>query len=167
MLDERGQLTTNNKRSSAESVETNKIARKMAKEDIRKHNEQIAQEVLKQHKRTKVFRRLTTNTKKEIVRIKDKIGQRIEGRHEIIRTVQEFYADPYETKVTSDISEQDQEVKVMNVNSEDIPEITKDEIRLALHHMKNGKAAGEDGILTEMLKQGGDILEDQCCSTNT
>ncbi|KAH1008158.1 hypothetical protein HUJ05_008739 [Dendroctonus ponderosae] len=138
-----------------------KSPEKMAKEDIRKHNVRIAQKVLEQHKGTKVFRRLATNTKKEIVRIKDKTGPRIEGRHEIIRTVQEYYADLYETRVRSDISEQDQEVKVTNVISEDIPEITEDEIRSALHHMKNGKASGKDGILTEMLKQGGDILVEQ------
>ncbi|KAH1002177.1 hypothetical protein HUJ04_008290 [Dendroctonus ponderosae] len=138
-----------------------KSPEKMPKEDIRKHNVRIAQKVLEQHKGTKVFRRLATNTKKEIVRIKDKTGPRIEGRHEIIRTVQEYYADLYETRVRSDISEQDQEVKVTNVISEDIPEITEDEIRSALHHMKNGKASGKDGILTEMLKQGGDILVEQ------
>uniref|UniRef100_A0AAR5Q9X0 Reverse transcriptase domain-containing protein n=1 Tax=Dendroctonus ponderosae TaxID=77166 RepID=A0AAR5Q9X0_DENPD len=62
---------------------------------------------------------------------------------------------------STDISEQDQEVKLTNVNSEDIPEITEDEIRSALHHIKNGKAAGEEGILTEMLTQGGDILVEQ------
>lgn len=47
----------------------------------------------------------------------------------------------------------------MNVGSEDIPDITKDEIYNAIKKMKN-KAPGEDGIATEAIKAGGPTLID-------
>ncbi|XP_072906368.1 uncharacterized protein [Hemitrygon akajei] len=45
----------------------------------------------------------------------------------------------------------------LNIN---IGEITKQEIRKALKNLKNGKAAGEDNIPAEALKEGGEVMVD-------
>lgn len=45
----------------------------------------------------------------------------------------------------------------LNIN---IGEITKQEIRKALKSLKNGKAAGEDNIPAEALKEGGEVMVD-------
>lgn len=49
-------------------------------------------------------------------------------------------------------------LRVMNVGSEDVPDITKAEIYNALKKMKNNKASGKDGIITEAIKLGGPTL---------
>lgn len=41
------------------------------------------------------------------------------------------------------------------MGSEEIPEITVQELELALSQMKNGRAPGKDGITTKMIKLGG------------
>ena len=51
-----------------------------------------------------------------------------------------------------------QKVHVCNVGSEEIPDITREEIRAALRQMKNRKSPGEDKITCEMLKMGGDFM---------
>lgn len=42
--------------------------------------------------------------------------------------------------------------------TEDIPEIDCYEIKMALKSMKNNKAAGNDGIMIELIKQGGKTM---------
>ena len=52
----------------------------------------------------------------------------------------------------------------MNVGSEDVPDITTDEIKQALSAMRHGKARGEDRILPEQLKLGDATLM-ECLAT--
>lgn len=64
-----------------------------------------------------------------------------------------------ETNKTS-VSEKDRRAKFINLNSEDIPEITKFKIRTAIKHMTNGTSASKDKILL-IIKQGRTIRERQ------
>ena len=48
---------------------------------------------------------------------------------------------------------------ILNVGSEDIPEITIAEIQAALKQINKQKIPGEDRITSEMLKMGGKIVE--------
>lgn len=41
---------------------------------------------------------------------------------------------------------------IMNVGSEEIPDITAEEVNAALTEMKNGKSTGEDGVPVEAIK---------------
>ena len=48
--------------------------------------------------------------------------------------------------------------EIINVESEDLPDITLEEMKAALDDMKNNKSLGEDGISIEAIKFGGDTL---------
>lgn len=50
------------------------------------------------------------------------------------------------------------ESKIINLGSEDIPEITEEQLFYLLSNIKNDKAAGESGILTEILIVGEEKL---------
>ena len=47
---------------------------------------------------------------------------------------------------------------IKNVGSEELPDITKEEVKAAVIEMKNRKSPGEDGVPIEAIKLGGDTL---------
>lgn len=141
------------KRDTIEYTETNKTVRKMAKQDIQKHQTKQVETLLEKNKGLKVFKRENTH-KKEITKIKDEEDNTVEDRQQILKVVESFYRDLYESKRTDTTIREDKDKnKIINVNSEEMPEIDMEELRKGLSQMKNGKAAGEDNILPEMLKE--------------
>src|ERR1700761_844966 len=46
----------------------------------------------------------------------------------------------------------------MNVGSEELPDVTEEEVKAALNEMKNKKAPGDDDIPIEAIKEGGETL---------
>lgn len=71
----------------------------------------------------------------------------------ILRLVECFYKelflDQHTQRSTSSIP------KILNVGSEEIPEITLSEITTAPSELKRNEAPGEDGITIEAIKYGG------------
>lgn len=123
----------------------------MAKQDIQSHKTKQ----VRNNKGLKIFRRQKTQ-KKKITRIKDKANNIIEDRTQILREFELFYTDLYESKILNEAVKEENENtnnKIVNVNSEEMPEIDIEELEKALLQMKNGRAAGEDSILPEMLKE--------------
>ena len=49
---------------------------------------------------------------------------------------------------------------VMDNANVDTPEITREEVEKAMGKLKNGKAAGNDNITAELLKNGGEAVVD-------
>lgn len=48
---------------------------------------------------------------------------------------------------------------IANVGSEEIPDISLDEVHISLHPLKNGKTLGDDGFILKMIKSATDYLK--------
>lgn len=103
----------------------------------------------------KVLRLNQTRGKQKIIKIKNKHGIIVTDKQEIKREIQKFYEQLYQTTIPNQVRPLKH---IINVGSEDIPEISPSEIEYALQQMKNGKSPGEDRITPEMLKMGGKAL---------
>lgn len=61
--------------------------------------------------------------------------------------------------MVEDPNSNNQKFTVWNIGSEEISDITKQKIRMAVGQMKKRKSLGEDRITCEMLKLGGNFME--------
>ncbi|KAL3268802.1 hypothetical protein HHI36_007898, partial [Cryptolaemus montrouzieri] len=64
----------------------------------------------------------------------------VTNKAEIIRVIEGFYEELYkpELPIPPDVKEHNR-IKVTNVNSEEMPDITAEEIRSVLKQLKNGR----------------------------
>jgi len=81
---------------------------------------------------------------------------------EIVKIIKKFYEDLYVEGVPAPITAHNRQ-EIRNVGSEEIPDVTRDEVRAALKEMKNRKSPDEDRMTAEMLKRKGIALEDALC----
>lgn len=90
--------------------------------------------------------------------MRDESGNVVTNREEILKVVKSFYQTLYRS--TTNPPTRNEPVKVvMNVGSEELPEISTQELEQALKNMKNGKTPGQDKITAEMVKIGGHSLQ--------
>ncbi|KAL3271034.1 hypothetical protein HHI36_021534 [Cryptolaemus montrouzieri] len=103
--------------------------------------------------------KLEASGRTKIIQLKNVDRDTFTNKAEIIRVIGGFYEElsRSELPIPPDVKEQNRN-KVTNVNSEEMPDITAEEIRSALNQLKNGRSTVEDRITNEMLKFGGDVL---------
>ncbi|KAL3282559.1 hypothetical protein HHI36_005739 [Cryptolaemus montrouzieri] len=82
----------------------------------------------------------------------------ITGKKQILQTMGDFYQEMYMYKDRNIEINIPNVPKVLNQGSEEIPEITEDDILSALKEMKDEKATGEYGIEIEAIKYGGEEI---------
>lgn len=159
LLEKRRQVKQNKNMNLAEWAELNKLIRKEMRKDIRNYNTKIINDTIENNKGPKTFKKQINIGKKEMTSLKDRTGRIITNRESILEEIEKYYTDMYTSRVEPNEEQKEESKKtIQNVGSEDIPEITEEEIMLALKTIKNNKAAGPDGILPEMLKEGGPNL---------
>ncbi|XP_030751605.1 uncharacterized protein LOC115879096 [Sitophilus oryzae] len=128
-MEQRRKLKSDEHASHGDLNKLNKEISREIRKDIRKHRNEKIVNTIEDNKSMKIMRRKLTNGKKEIVKLKDKNDSR-------------KYLQG----------------KVQNQGSEDVPEISVSEIYNALKKMKNNKAPGDGGVVTEAIKMGETVL---------
>ena len=162
LIANRVQLIKSGKRDSIEYRNLTKIINKAMRSDLREYNVKLAQETIEANCNMRVLRSKLMNAKKEIFKLRDKTGTIQSDRSAILNIAKEFYVDLFSSvrpKPTTTTEENHPERPVItNVGSEELPDITVEEVRAALAEMKDRKSPGEDGVPVEAMKLGGDTL---------
>jgi len=162
LIASRVELIKNGKRDSIEYRNLTKIINKAMRSDLRKYNVQLAQSTIEANCNMKVLRSKLRNAKKEIFKLRDKTGTIQSDRNTILNIAKEFYEDLFTSirqkpAPTTEETHQNRP-KIMNVGSEELPDITTEEVSKAVSEMKDNKSPGEDGVPIEAIKFGGDTL---------
>jgi hypothetical protein len=158
LIARRVELIKDGKRDSVEYRNLTKSINKAMRSDLRKYNVQLAQNIIEANCNMKVLRSKLTNAKKEIFKLRDKTGTIQTDRNAILNIAKEFYEDLFSSVRPSPTDASEDRPIIRNVGSEDMPDITVDEVKAAVAEMKNKKSPGEDGVPVEAIKLGGDSL---------
>lgn len=158
LIESRVKLIKDGKRDSVEYRNLTKIINKAMRSDLRKYNVRLAQNTIEANCNMKVLRSKLMNAKKEIFKLRDKTGTIQSDRNAILNIAKEFYEDLFSSVRPNPTTTTEERPIIRNVGSEDMPDITVEEVRAAVAEMKNKKSPGEDGVPVEAIKLGGDSL---------
>lgn len=161
LMKERREMKGNKNTSNHELREINKNISKSIRQDIRKFKMGKIEKTIENNRSMRVLRRKLNNGKQEINRLKNNKGDISSNREELLRIVEDFYTELYKSRNEKRDQGKAIKKKIQNQGSEEVPDITEDEINQAIAKMKMHRAPGEDGIVLEAIKNGGQLLKRQ------
>lgn len=156
LMEGRRNLINKHTTNVAELRRLNREISKAVRRDTRTYNTNEILKVIEQNKGMKSLRKPFSEGRKNICKLAKQNGQITTNKMEILKVVEDFYATLYSDKNAVSLNTNIE--RVQNQGSEDIPNITLNEIRGALRDMKNNKAVGDDSVAVESLKAGGTTL---------
>ncbi|CAK1590437.1 unnamed protein product [Parnassius mnemosyne] len=125
----------------------NRQISKCMQRDLRNFNTACIEETIERNQGSKVFARDLSARKSQLSKLKTECGSIVSGAPKILSEIERFYGQLYTSSLEPYTSvSNDPRASLIRHYSEDIPDVSLSEIRMALQQLKNGKAPGEDGI---------------------
>ncbi|KAI5646414.1 angiotensin-converting enzyme domain-containing protein [Phthorimaea operculella] len=165
LMDRRRTLNSEGLANTPEYKEVQKQVRRQVRADLEEYNRALIETAIEKNGSSRVLKLKLSKGKNQIFKLLNKNNQVVTDRDELLEIARNYYANLYRSSTTPndmqpvDTNTQSQtpevRARISNVGSEEIPDVTPDEIELALRKMKNRRAPGEDGIIPEMLKTTG------------
>lgn len=152
LIKKRRNMTGSSTRDAIELAELSKLINRSKVTDIRSHNMQMIEETLRRGGGLRSTKKKLAIGRDRMYALRDESGNVTNNLDEILTVAERFYSRLY-----ASISSPGNITARICVEGE-APEITKDEVEMALKAMKRGKAAGDDGITVDLLKDGGYIV---------
>jgi len=137
-----------------EYIELNKTARKKIREDVRRHNENLVRNTIEENKSLKKTKQQLMIGKKDIIAVKRSDRTVTRNKEEIINIFENFYRELYYSE--EELGNEDSEETDVEV-----PDAMKEEVDKVLPGMKNEKSPGEDELIAEMFKGGGEKMKEE------
>lgn len=161
LMQRRRDLTDKHTTNATQLRQLNKEISKSIRKDLRTYNTNEISRIIEANKGTKCLRKTFQEGRKNISKLKNANNQITSNKTEILNIVENFYATLYSDQK---IQSQSRRIpKVENQGSEEIPDISIDELRTALREMKNNKTPGDDDIAIEAIKKGGNTILLKLC----
>nr|XP_026492455.1 uncharacterized protein LOC113398089 [Vanessa tameamea] len=143
--------------TSSEKQQLNQEISKRVRHDLQCSNTLTIERAIEQNRGSKVF--VQSLGRSHLTKLTTASGEVVSSKPAVLSEVEDFYGRLYASHGSRpDPENEDPRATLTRHFTEDLPEVSIGEIEIALKQLKNGKAPGEDGVTTELLKTGDEIL---------